>query len=158
MITYVTGDATHPRPGDYRFIVHCCNDKGAWGSGFVLAVDELSPDPRHEYRKRFAPQNVPLHLGEIQVVPINYSTAVVNLIGQHGTVRDREHPIRYDAIYDGLVKAAALIRDVGGTVHMPRMGAGLAGGSWPVIEALINEAMPDIDVFVYDLPQGEVSP
>jgi O-acetyl-ADP-ribose deacetylase (regulator of RNase III) len=80
----------------------------------------------------------------------------VNLIGQHGTVSDREHPVRYDAIYDGLSKLAERVRKDGGSIHMPRMGAGLAGGSWPVIEALIEETCHDIQVFVYDLPAPEV--
>jgi hypothetical protein len=38
---------------------------------------------------------------------------------------------------------------------MPRMGAGLAGGDWEVIELLIQETLcaSDVAVYVYDLPR-----
>lgn len=154
MITYRIGDATRPPivPDEQRYIVHCCNDKGGWGSGFVLAVDKLSPRPRQAY------QSLGLHhglLGTIQVVRVDSYTSVVNLIGQRGTIVDRPHPVRYDAIYNGLLKVAAHVRANGGTIHMPRMGSGLAGGSWDVIEAIVNETCPDLPVFVYDLPTEE---
>jgi hypothetical protein len=37
---------------------------------------------------------------------------------------------------------------------MPRIGAGEAGGSWPLIEALIDEVLcaAGLSVTVYDLP------
>jgi O-acetyl-ADP-ribose deacetylase (regulator of RNase III) len=152
MITYVRGDATHPgHTGEHRYITHCVNDKGGWGAGFVTALNKVSDSPREAYWAWKDQCEGLLPLGEIQTVYLNADTTVVNLVGQRGTKGDHDHPVRYDAIYDGLVQLAALIRAEGeGAVHMPRMGAGLAGGSWPVIEALINEAMPDIDVFVYD--------
>jgi hypothetical protein len=42
----------------------------------------------------------------------------------------------------------------GAAVHAPRIGAGQAGGSWPVIEELINDILvrQGVKVVVYDLP------
>ena len=37
------------------------------------------------------------------------------------------------------------------TVHMPRIGAGLAKGNWSVIEAIVAEELADTDVTVYTL-------
>ncbi len=39
-------------------------------------------------------------------------------------------------------------------VHMPRIGAGLAGGSWPEVEAMLNQTLcaNQIPIIVYDLP------
>jgi hypothetical protein len=37
------------------------------------------------------------------------------------------------------------------TIHMPRIGCGLAGGKWESVEPLIRIAIPTIEVFVYDL-------
>ena len=34
---------------------------------------------------------------------------------------------------------------------MPRIGCGLAGGKWAVVEPIIQRALEDIPVFVYDL-------
>jgi hypothetical protein len=41
----------------------------------------------------------------------------------------------------------------GATVHMPRIGTGLARGNWEVIESIINRTLTlrDVDVTVYDL-------
>lgn len=155
MITYVLGDATKPLDWleDHRYIVHCVNDFGQWGSGFVLALDKISSLPKQHYREWHTSRcDNELPLGAVQYVNIDESTTVVNLVGQHGTVRNWPHPVRYDAIYNGLSALANAVRTLGGSIHMPRMGSGLAGGSWDVIEAIVNETCEGIDVFVYDLP------
>lgn len=175
MIRYVEGDATDPQdPNEHapwgRVIVHCCNDEGAWGSGFVKAVSARWPQPERVYRLGIRPAA----LGEVQFVPVDWSFGceivnptdrelrraqwVCNLIGQHETIRTNPHPIKYDAIYEGLVKVNKFCTTPGtnSTLHMPRMGAGLAGGSWAVIEAIINEACPMLDVTVYDLPNNPI--
>lgn len=61
---------------------------------------------------------------------------------------------RYDAIREGLERVAEFALSRGATIHMPRIGAGLAGGDWSVIERLVDEALSDrgLDVTVYDLP------
>lgn len=82
------------------------------------------------------------------------------MIGQEGVGLgfNKRPPIRYDAIDQGLSKLgqkALLLQGPDGgraSVHMPRMGAGLAGGDWDVIEALVksNLSKKGIEVFVYD--------
>lgn len=155
-IKYVIGDATHPEadPQGYaRCIVHCCNDIGGWGSGFVLALNKLSAEPKRVYLE----QN-PYELGDVSYATVQDANGkwlwVANVIGQHGTANpNNPHPIRYDAIYTGLQTVSDYLRNCGFGLHMPRMGAGLAGGSWKVIEAIIEEVVPDdIPVTVYDLP------
>jgi len=44
------------------------------------------------------------------------------------------------------------------TIHLPRIGCGLAGGKWESVEPLIREAMPDTGVFVYDLARRAPGP
>lgn len=158
MIHYLIGDATDPiqfaNPA-HRYIVHCVNDFGQWGSGFVLALDKISSEPHRQYRAWKDSQEFgdDLPLGAVQYVNLSEDLTVVNLVGQHGTVRNWKHPVRYDAVYNGLLALANTARILGGSIHMPRMGCGLAGGSWAVIEGIVNETCPDIDVFVYDLPE-----
>lgn len=50
-IQYITGDATDPTGGGNKIIAHVCNDIGAWGAGFVLAISRRWPQPEAEYRK-----------------------------------------------------------------------------------------------------------
>ena len=44
-INYVKGDATSPQGTSPRVLVHVCNDLGAWGKGFVVAVSKKWPAP-----------------------------------------------------------------------------------------------------------------
>jgi ATP-dependent helicase HepA len=46
-------------------------------------------------------------------------------------------PIRYEAVEECLAKVAETAREVKASVHMPRIGCGLAGGEWSRIEPLI---------------------
>jgi len=44
-IVYLKGDATQPQAKGVKIIVHCCNDLGGWGKGFVLALRKRWPEP-----------------------------------------------------------------------------------------------------------------
>jgi O-acetyl-ADP-ribose deacetylase (regulator of RNase III) len=49
---YVIGDATDPRAdGSKQILAHVCNDIGAWGSGFVLAISARWKQPEDAYRE-----------------------------------------------------------------------------------------------------------
>src|SRR5688572_6727620 len=139
-IKYVTGDATRPEGEGSKIIVHVCNDLGAWGAGFVLALSKRWKGPEEQYRQwakgelTIAP---PFALGNVQFVHVTGTEWVANLIGQEGFGEPGRPPVRYLAIGKGLERVAkeALAREA--SVHMPRIGCGLAGGKWEVIEALI---------------------
>lgn len=156
-ITYLRGDATDPHGSGPRFIVHVCNDVGTWGAGFVKAVSARWPQPEAAYRRWHrtgrSTTGAPFTLGQIEGVPVAEKLWVVNLIGQHGLARPGYVPVRYDAIADGLRRSATAAVARGASVHMPRIGCGLAGGTWeevePIIDATLTEA--GVEVFVYDL-------
>lgn len=159
MITYKTGDATSPRPN--MIIVHVCNDVGGWGSGFVLALNEKFGtgvgSPRQQYWNWEADrENNDFALGAVQFVKVARNLKVANIIGQHLTGRDEDgNPcVRYEAIEAGLDKVGQEAAVWGASVHMPRIGCGLAGGTWDLIEPIIETTLCDngIEVFVYDLP------
>ena len=150
-IDYVVGDATSPRAPGLKILVHCCNNVGAWGAGFVVALSRKWEAPERQYREWFSSERP--ELGEVQFVPVGDKVIVANLIGQMGLRGPgNEVPVRYDAIRQGLETVAEHAQKHHATVHMPRMGCGLAGGSWDEIEAIINDVMPDIRVRVYDIP------
>lgn len=152
-LRYVHGDATKPLGSGPRVIVHCCNDVGAWGAGFVVALSNRWDEPEIRYRS-LRPDE--LFLGYVQFVQVTPSICVANLIGQHGVGPDRMGipPIRYSAIVDGLARVRNWVWDRKASVHMPRMGAGLAGGDWSRIERIIVDELTSfgVDVTVYDLP------
>ncbi|MFE4517973.1 macro domain-containing protein [Kitasatospora sp. NPDC056783] len=154
-ITYVQGDATTPQGTGVKVIVHVCNDLGGWGKGFVLALSRRWPEPEAAYRRwhRERAKN-DFALGAVQLVPVDPHTWVANLVGQRGirTGRSSGVPVRYEAIDTGLATLGEHALRLGASVHMPRIGCGLAGGRWEEIEPLITArlAARGVPVTVYD--------
>jgi O-acetyl-ADP-ribose deacetylase (regulator of RNase III) len=157
-IRYVVGDATNPASLGNQIIAHCCNDSGYWNAGFVRALSARYHQPERDYR-RWARTNAPLPfaLGEVQFVKVRSGLCVANIIGQHG-IRSNANPrpIRYDALQHGLARVCQLALEHA-TVHMPRLGAGLAGGDWATIAGIINQELCayGVSVTVYDLPKPD---
>jgi O-acetyl-ADP-ribose deacetylase (regulator of RNase III) len=151
-IRYLQGDATDPQAAGPKLIVHVCNDLGKWGAGFVLAVSARWPEPEAVYRKWHA-DGAGFALGAVQFVPVRPDITVANLIGQRGVRKGSNGPpIRYEAIDAGLAKVGEKAVELGASVHMPRIGCGLAGGTWDRVEPLIaaNLSTRGVAVTVYD--------
>ena len=152
-ISYIYGDATAPIGHDNRIIVHICNDIGGWGKGFVTAVSKRWKEPENAYRNWFKEQTG-FELGAVQFVQVAENLWVANLIGQHKIYNDPSGlpPIRYDAVQVGLEKISAFALKNKASVHMPRIGCGLAGGTWDKMEVIIHETLTSngIKVTVYD--------
>ena len=148
-IHYVTGDATAPIGDGNKIVAYVCNDVGAWGAGFVLAVSKRWPEPKADYLKSAHS----LKLGEGSFIKVEPGVWVANMIAQRGIrTLDGVPPIRYDALRLCLGKLDLKARKLQATIHMPRIGCGLAGGKWSSVEPLIREALLNTEVFVYDLP------
>lgn len=152
-IVYKHGDATQPLHDGNKIIVHVCNDVGGWGKGFVVAVSKRWKVPELRYRE-WAKQGEDFRLGEVQFVQVAPDTWVANVIGQRDVKpgKDGTPPVRYDAIRNGLDKVGLFASEIGASVHMPRIGCGLAGGTWNHIEPAIMDTLitRGIETIVYD--------
>jgi len=154
-IQFLKGDATAPVANENSIIVHICNDLGKWGKGFVLAISKRWKLPEQTYKESFKGNIIPV-LGDVQFVSVSDSITVANIIGQHGVRSPRNKtapaPIRYDAVFDGLNQVMEYATKHNASVHMPRIGCGLAGGTWEKIEPIINDTLisKGIEVRVYD--------
>lgn len=152
-VQYQKGDATNPQGEGNKIIVHICNDIGGWDKGFVVALSKKWSKPEKQYRQWYKSGEIFL-LGEVQFVPIESAITVANMIAQHDIqVLNGIPPIRYEAVRKGLKKVAAFAQQNNASVHMPRIGAGLAGGKWEIIEDIIRDELTtqNILVTVYDL-------
>lgn len=155
-ITYVRGDATTPQGKGVKVIAHVCNDLGGWGKGFVLALSRRWPEPETAYRRwhRERAKN-DFGLGAVQLVPVDPHLWVANLVGQRGirTGRSTGVPVRYEAIDTGLAALGEHALRLGASVHMPRIGCGLAGGRWERVEPLVTARLTarGVPVTVYDV-------
>ncbi len=165
-ITYIRGDATAASVKGVKVIAHVCNDIGGWGKGFVLAVSRRWPEPEKSYRAwhRDRASN-DFGLGAAQFVQVEPYVWVANLVGQRGIlprarIRSRGGtpiggqgaPVRYEAIDAALERLGEKAVELDASVHMPRIGCGLAGGEWSRIEPLVHERLVrrGIEVTVYD--------
>lgn len=152
-ITYLIGDATNPSNVEgNKIIIHICNDENLWGAGFVLAISRKWKAPEEKYHEWHGKSN--FRLGEVQFVKVEKDIAVANMIGQRSVgVKNGIPPIRYDAVNSCLKKVCEIAKKYNASIHCPRIGCGLAGGSWDEIEALLieNLSKQDIGVYVYDL-------
>lgn len=171
-IRYVKGDATEPisllpdEEYEAKYIAHVCNDVDRWGKGFVMAVSNRWDWIKGVYHRDSK------NLGEVKIYTVKGSMVgekmvnakeihVVNMIAQHDV---RSHngvsPIRYDALRACLKSLAEYIQSthdgkgsVCSAIHMPRIGCGLAGGTWIIVEKIIEEEVISrgISVVIYSL-------
>lgn len=191
-IKYTVGDATDPIGDGIKMIVHCCNNQGGWGAGFVVALSKRWPHVEHAYRhwhtqtfSRDALQREKdrerversgalygmtgrFELGQVQWVQADKKnkTIVTNLIGQHRTgmlniAGVTLPPVDYRSIREGFARVKEYYLKGGGefSLHLPRLGCGLAGGKWSEIEKILNEVFgdTDIEIVVYDFAPGAVT-
>ncbi|WP_420320864.1 macro domain-containing protein [Flagellimonas sp.] len=153
-IKYVKGDATAPQASGKNIIVHICNDLGGWGKGFVLAISKKWSEPEQAYREwyKYREEN-DFALGSTQMVRVEDNLYVGNMVAQEGLKRvDNIPPIRYEAVRTCLSTIAIEAKKLDASVHMPRIGCGLAGGKWKEIEPILLETLSshNIEVYVYD--------
>lgn len=153
-IKYTKGDATVPQAKGIKIIAHICNNLGGWGKGFVLAISKKWETPEIAYRKWHREQATnDFELGNIQTVETEQFIYVCNMIAQQGMkIGSNGVPIRYEALEKCLEKLAIEAKELNASIHMPRIGCGLAGGKWEIVEPIILETLSkkDIEVTVYD--------
>ena len=153
-LNVLSGDATAPVGRGPKIIAHICNDIGGWGRGFVVAISNRWPEPEAAYRAWHAGRaDNDFALGAVRFVPVAEELWVANMIGQHTTEATPEGPpIRYDAVEPALEQVATFAQVSRATVHMPRIGCGLAGGTWTKIGPIVQRQLLErgVETFVYD--------
>lgn len=154
MITYLRGDATRPQGSGPRIIAHICNTEGGWGAGFVVAISRRWKEPERAYRDWYSKKKCDygcFTLGATQIVQVEPEMWVANMIAQEGYARFGKIPLRYEALEEALYKVGEAAYKLQASVHMPRIGCGLAGGNWSEVEPLVSGCLSGHNVFVYDL-------
>merc|ERR1712032_1668038 len=127
---------------------------GRWGKGFVMAISDKWPEAARMYRQwRKAGVKEGFALGAVQLIELTPSLTLANMIGQNGIkTGSKGPPVRYAAIGQAMMALGAHAAMMGASVHMPRIGSGLAGGQWDRIEAIIRDMIQQhsVEVYVYD--------
>jgi O-acetyl-ADP-ribose deacetylase (regulator of RNase III) len=147
-------------------ILQQVNASNRMGSGLARAIMDRWPVVAREYHRlcnRQAPalpgetwdEAVDRLMGVAQEVEVAPGLWVVNLFGQAECGPDGAtyRYTSYDALDVALARAADWARSLGLPLHVPMIGAGLGGGHWPVIRALIAHRLGDLDVTLWRRPQ-----
>ena len=160
-INYLRGDAMQPRGDAPKIVAYIVNDKTPnWGGGFALAIRKQWPRVQTEFQRWVSNNDNALKLGNTHHVAIDDDTIAFPMICQHGYGPAPTPRLRYAALQECLDQLAQFTVSLNGTIHMPRIGSGFAGGSWGLIEELIDQTLcsRSLAVTVYDLPGTRIQP
>jgi O-acetyl-ADP-ribose deacetylase (regulator of RNase III) len=153
MIEYIKGDLFDT---DCKYIAHGCNCQGVMGSGVAKTVRELYPECFKAYSNYCEkhhnlgpPQDSALLLGRI-VEWTDGDIHILNCFTQDYYGKNGDRFVSYDAVERCF---RAISNNNIPEVAMPKIGAGLGGGDWTIIEAIINATLirNGVKVKVYEL-------
>lgn len=146
MIHYIQGDLFETDAG---IIAHGVNCRGKFASGVAKLVGTKYPKARQYYLDKFDEDG--WKLGDIQAVLQWDGTIIVNCATQDNYGYAGELNANYDAIRTAMESVKRLAQIKNKTIAIPKIGAGLAGGDWTIIEKILEEVFTDYDITVYYL-------
>ncbi|WNT48272.1 phosphatase [Salmonella phage SPLA5a] len=158
---YKVGDLIEAaKSGEINVFAHGCNCYCTMGSGIAPLIKEAFPKMYAADLK--TEKGDKTKLGSFTWAVMNGGTlAGFNLYSQYGYNRRKQglRDLDYNALYDSMVAMKKCLQAhtdgsmMDRKIGFPKIGAGLAGGDWNVIEAMIKSVFFDCDVTVYILPE-----
>lgn len=148
MINYIKGNLLD---SDCNFICHQVNCQGKMGSGVAKQIRDRWPEVYSNYA-RVANSKM---LGKVQILYIEDANiprqCVVNMFAQEYYGYNGGRYTSYDAFWNCLNELKGKIPK-GATVAFPyKIGCGLGGANWEIIEKMIDIVFKDYGVFIYKL-------
>ncbi len=137
------------KKGYFDAIAHGCNCFCTMGAGIALQIKNNFPEAHQEDLD--TPYGDMGKLGKFSMALTNYmgisgNLAVLNLYTQYGYHgKDLADLQAIRKVFTDLN-----IRFKGDTLGIPKIGAGLAGGNWEEISAIINEVTPDLNIILVE--------
>jgi O-acetyl-ADP-ribose deacetylase (regulator of RNase III) len=157
-ITHVKGSAIEPRGTGNRIIVQVVNDRAqTWGAGFAGNVRKRWPELQARFTEWIENSRSEFRLGAVHLTEIEPTLYLASLVAQHGYGPSPKPRIRYRALEEALGKVSSFAMERNASLHMPRIGAGQAGGLWEIVSEITDEVVcrKGVAVTVYDLPDAE---
>lgn len=145
MVIYKKGDLFK---APEQILAHGVNCSGAFGSGVAYGMSQNHKKSRDQYFSKFGHGG--WKLGEVQFVE-SESKIIANCATQLEYLPRGVCHADYPSIKEAMIKVKEFAISNNGTVAIPKIGAGLAGGDWDTIKAILEEVFNDYDVVVYEL-------
>lgn len=145
MLKVVTGNLLNETKG---ILVHGVNCQGKMGAGIALEVKRRYPQVYSAYldiceNHGYLGEQL---LGHVYFAPITNELVIANAFIQEYYGHDGKRHVSYDALDVCFSKINQYALRTGLPVKCPRIGAGLAGGNWDIISAIINVNLaPSVD-------------
>lgn len=131
-----------------KVIVHGCNNYGVMGSGVAIQIRNKWPFVYKTYKLVYDTEG--LSLGSIIPVQTADNKIIINAITQDGFGRTGMKYVSYDAVEQCFIKINEYAQQSNiDKIAMPLIGAGLGGGNWKIIEAIINATASNYTPVVY---------
>lgn len=146
MIVYKKGDLLN---ASEDIIAHGCNCQGGFGSGVAGQIAKKYPLAKEGYLLKYAHEG--WVLGDIQW---NYQLdgkTIVNCATQESYLPRGIVHASYEAIWKCMLKLKHFAELNNKSIAIPKIGAGLAGGDWNIIEQIIKRVFKDYPITVYEL-------
>jgi O-acetyl-ADP-ribose deacetylase (regulator of RNase III) len=143
MIKYINKNIIDlAKSGEYDYIVHGCNCFCAMNSGVAKAIVDAFPEARHEDNKTTPGDSS--KLGSVTFAKSN-GIVVVNCYTQYRYGTD-SRKLNYEAMYKCLEELSKL--DLKSRILIPKIGCGLAGGNWKIVDVMIHEILGHMDITI----------
>lgn len=139
MIEYRIGDVL---ASDMDVVMHGCNCKLTMGAGIARQIKEQFPNAYDADIKTESGDRS--KLGHYIIATQNGKT-IINGYTQFNPGKD----VDYQAIRS-VMKLIKSKLGISVTIGMPRIGCGIAGGDWNIVEKILDEVFDDRTVYVYD--------
>jgi len=162
LLSFITADITRAEAKGPIVIGHITNDASrAWGyRGVAQALSARFPEVARSYRSWTIANPDHLQLGQVHIVEAcaDPPIRIASMVAQHGYGAGSPPRLVYAALAEALERVGDAAVALGAAVHLPRIGAGQAGGRWDLVEAEIDEALirRRVPVVVYTLPSRPV--
>lgn len=117
-------------------IIHGCNAQGVMGAGVARQIRQTYPEAFQTYV--FDLKDKRLYLGDVSIYWHNAGLAIHNAITQI-EVGSNKRQVNYWAIAKVFEHAITFCKDFKMDLNFPKIGAGLTGGDWDIIEQIIND-------------------
>ena len=132
-------------------ILHGCNAQCVMESGVAKQLRAKYPPIFDVYKtalQRATQGSAHSGLGTLSAYKPHDDLIIVNLITQLNYGKAGKKYVSYDAIDEALQNFVAAFEDTELPVYLPTIGAGLGGGDWGVILALITKHLSCFDTTI----------